>query len=140
MKKKEWHDHLVLRPQQHEPLRQTGDRSCWNLAGIPHYTELPAVWINLMNEVRNHFNLPPIKIEFSRLAGWRLDDVRAGFGRAVLLFCDRLGDRGSFTIFRNHFFSDACGITIERWVGKEAGGRTCVVDDIEPELAVVMAP
>ena len=113
------------------------------VVGVLDDAKLLAVRVKLIDQMGHDFDLAPVEIEFARLPGRWLDDVGFAFLLQVSLlflpFGNDLGCRGSFAGVVHFLFRDPGRIAVEVGVGEHAGGRAGVVEDVEPELAVVVA-
>ena len=98
-----------------------------------------------MDEFGDDFDLAAIEVVFAPLAGRRINNDGAA-GRFIdfatfILWLLRRFDFGAFgfAVFVNFLLRGEGGIAVEGRVGKITRGRAGVIEDVEPELAVVVA-
>src|SRR6266540_6727063 len=110
------------------------------VVGVPDHPELPAVRIELVDEMRRDLDSTAVEVELAVLVRWRLDDLGLGAGLG------RHGPGGGglvkglgLPVPRNLLLGQPDRVAVEGGVGEQPGRRSRVVDDVEPELAVVVA-
>ena len=111
------------------------------IVGVPDDAKLLAVRVELMDEMRDDLDLAAVEVEFARLAVGRLDDhpALASTGSAASFGNRSRWSRSSRPASLICSSVMRTGSPSKVGIGKHARGRAGVIDDVEPELAVVVA-
>ena len=122
--------------------RDRGAHLLGGVVGVAHDPQLLAVGVEFVDEVGGDLDLAAVEVELARVPRAA---ARSSAGLGLRLGSPPARSGSSMHLGRRPFravdllFGDQGRVAVEVRVGEQAGGRAGVVEDVEPELAVVVA-